>query len=138
MSDKKYYAISDERFNELRKESEEAKKEILKLPVFFTEDGKTRYISVETVNSEGDIICYYIYDEKARLIESYEFGDKSNYYFNDKSKKVTVVSYRAENGHREKGIYDVFTDEEQQKYGVWFGDRKKREREFNEKLKKLS
>ena len=31
MSDKKYYAISDERFNELRKESEEAKKEILKL-----------------------------------------------------------------------------------------------------------
>ena len=104
----------------------------------FTEDGKTRYISVETVNSEGDIICYYIYDEKARLIESYEFGDKENYYFNDKSKKVTVVSYRAENGHREKGIYDVFTDEEQQKYGVWFGDRKKREREFNEKLKKLS
>ena len=138
MSDKKYYAISDERFDELRKESEEAKKEILKLPVFFTEDGKTRYISIETVNSDGDIICYYIYDEKARLIESYEFGDKANYYFNDKSKKVTVVSYWAENGQREKGTYDVFTDEEQQKYGVWFGDRKKREQEFNEKLKKLS
>ena len=138
MSDKKYYAISDERFDELRKESEEAKKEILKLPVFFTEDGKTRYISIETVNSDGDIICYYIYDEKARLIESYEFGDKTNYYFNDKNKKVTVVSYWAENGHREKGTYDVFTDEEQQKYGVWFGDRKKREQEFNKKFKKIS
>ena len=138
MSDKKYYAISDERFDELRKESEEAKKEILKLPIFYTEDGKLRYISVETVNSDGDIICYYIYDEKARLIESYVFGDKANYYFNDKSKKVTVVSYWAENGQREKGTYDVFTDEEQQKYGVWFGDRKKHEHEFNEKLKKLS
>ena len=49
MSDKKYYAISDERFDELRKEREEAKKEILKLPIFYTEDGKLRYISVETV-----------------------------------------------------------------------------------------